>query len=172
MIALTVNEGKTIQYHLRTPDFTDGLRLHHLVKLCPPLDVNSEYLYFLIGRDFASTSVIAEQNSQSIGFISGYYRPQTTCFFVWQVAVHPEYRGHGIAMKMLEWITEKNPFDSIETTISPSNMASKSLFESFARKKGLSIIQKPFLDSYKNTAGETHEKEDLFRLIPHTNKEK
>ena len=162
-------KGTHICFSLRHPAVSDGSRIIRLVRNCAPLDVNSEYLYCLIGYDFSLTSVVAERASNIIGFVSGYFRPrEVNCLFIWQVAVHPDFRGQGVAISMLEWLAERNPFDSLVTTISPSNVASKSLFQSFAQKRNLSLTQHPFLDSYTEETGLEHEREDLFRLFPNT----
>lgn len=118
----------------RQPRITDGQDVHQLIKNCPPLDQNSLYCNLIQCRDFANTSIIAEtSDNKVVGFISGYIpqnRPET--LFIWQVALNAQFRGRGIAQQMLSKLFSRDPrIRFLETTISPSNSASKQLFERF-----------------------------------------
>lgn len=152
----------------RKPVLTDGYPIYQLIKSSPPLDLNSSYLYFLQASHFADTCVVAEQNGQIIGFLSAYLRPdKPQSLFVWQVAVAESHRGLGLAKTMLSSLLENQPDDSAITeltcTISPSNKASQSLFNSFAKMHGLLLQTAPFINEADFGEG-NHEAEDLYIL--------
>lgn len=154
----------------RKPGKNDGKAILGLVRSCVPLDVNSRYLYCLIGAHFSETSVVVEQNGSIIGFTSAYILPdRKDHLFVWQVAVHRQERCKGLARSMLEDILSRpvcRGVRYIETTITVSNEASKRLFKGFAkRRRGAECSEELFLGS--TSFGETaHEEEILFRIGP------
>ena len=150
----------------RQPVLSDGHAIYQLIKSCPPLDLNSSYLYFLQASHFSDTCLVAEQNGQIVGFISAYYQPDNLqSFFVWQVAIAESARGQGLAKAMLLALLKRQPNDSIITqltcTISPSNKASQGLFRSFADVHGLTINSLPFIKDI-HFGDENHEAEDLY----------
>src|SRR5690606_25345569 len=114
----------------------DGPLLYQLAKDAGSLDVNSAYAYTLPGLHHAEASVLAEIDGVPAGFISGYWMPETTDsnikplgkgLFIWQMAVHPDFRKRGLSQSMIETILirkENTAIRYIETTITPSNTAS------------------------------------------------
>lgn len=158
---------------IRAPRLEDGAAMHALIKACPPLDVNSAYLYFLVCDHFRATSVVAELEGKVVGCISAYRRPdRPEVLFIWQVAVHSDARGQGLGRRMLDAAAARSDAKHakwMETTISPSNTASRRLFASWAESQGLEITEEPYLEPDHFHAGgtdETHEAECLFRIGP------
>ncbi len=113
--------------------------------------------------------MVATAGDRQVGFISG-YRPPTRpdVLFVWQVAVAEAARGRGIAGRMLDDLIARpacSGVTAMETTVTPSNGASRAMFASFARRQGAGIDE---------TAGFTgdlfptdaHEDERLLRIGP------
>ncbi|BDZ67060.1 diaminobutyrate acetyltransferase [Methanobacterium ferruginis] len=154
---------------IRKPQIKDGNQIFHLVKKCKPLDINSLYYYLLICAHFDQTSVISELDNEIIGYISAYINPhQKNTLFIWQVAVHPGVRGQGLATKMMMDILRRNevkPAKFIETTVTPSNQASMSLFGKIASKLDTNLQKFPFFTS--DLFGESnHEEELLLRIGP------
>lgn len=162
---------------IRAPKLEDGASVHALIKACPPLDLNSAYLYFLVCDHFRSTSVVAEYDGKLLGCISAYRRPdQPDVLFVWQVAVHSDARGQGLGRRMLDAVAARSDAKHakwMETTISPSNTASRRLFASWAESHDLTITESSYLEPHHFQTGdadenstETHEAECLFRIGP------
>lgn len=150
------------------PQLEDGMHIYRLVQNCPPLDLNSSYLYFLQASHFSETCLLAkDHNHQAIGWVSGYLHPQDrNTFFVWQVAVSEAARGQGLAKKMLLALLERPSLrhvNAITTTISPSNLASQNVFKSAARAFDWQIQTEDFLTE-AHFMGESHEAEPLYRL--------
>lgn len=152
---------------LRKPTLEDGEAIYRLIQHCPPLDLNSSYLYFLQASHFADTCVVAELDGDLVGFVSAYYLPQEPrSLFVWQVAVDERARGQGMAKRLLVQLLEnqQNSYvTEIQCTISPSNKASQALFKGFAESKQLEVSVEPFLTEV-HFSGLGHEAEELYRL--------
>ena len=146
---------------LRQPNCNDGAQLHQLVSLCPPLDLNSAYLYHLIGLHHSSTSVVAEAEGKLVGAVTGYLVPESPhILFVWQVAVHADARGQGLAMRMLEHVHSSLPeVNTIHTTIGPSNAASHALFARYAERQQAQLNRVPCIPA--DACGVGHEAEEL-----------
>ncbi|WP_178861353.1 diaminobutyrate acetyltransferase [Thiomicrorhabdus cannonii] len=157
--------------YFRQPTPADGAAIFELVKACPPLDLNSRYLYFLLADHFAASCMLAEQDGKVVGFVSSYFPPnQADALFIWQVAVHPHAQGQGIAVRLLESLVARQSPGRIKrllTTISPSNQASQALFKSFAKRHAFDIATCPYLQA-EDFGSEGHEAEILYTLTPAT----
>lgn len=130
--------------------------------------MNSGYAYLLWCAEFHETSIVAEADGHTVGFVTGYRRPANPCaLMVWQVAVDDEHRGHGVAAGMLHHLfdrVEHQGMSAMHTTISPDNVASQRLFTSVASTRGLRLSRDEFLSATDFPDG--HEPEDLYRLEP------
>lgn len=161
------NENKPI--NIRKPQIEDGNQIFHLVKKCKPLDINSLYYYLLICAHFDQTSAVTELNDEIIGYISAYINPHhKNTLFIWQVAVHHGRRGQGLAINMMKDILERDEVrlvEFIETTVTPSNHASMSLFGKIASELDTDLQKSAFFTS--DLFGKSdHEEELLLRIGP------
>lgn len=155
---------------LEPPTVSDGTELWRLARDSRTLDVNSPYSYLLWCRDFASTSVVARMSGDLAGFTTGYFRPDAAdTLVVWQIAVASQHRGHGVARRMLDHLSNRMTSQGcryIEATVTPDNTASSRLFGSFARDRGAPLERTILFDTnlFPNPGG--HEPEYLFRIGP------
>lgn len=161
---------------LRSPALTDGRTLHQLAKDAGTLDVNSPYAYLLPALHHADASILAEIDGRPAGFISGYQLPDAhdqkvslmgNRLFVWQVAVHPDFRGQKLARTMLLSLLARpcnRAVRYIETTVTPSNTASMRVFESVAAALHAQMAALSELESH--LFDPAHEAEVLFRIGP------
>lgn len=153
---------------LRTPHPEEGLEIQQLISNNPPLDSNSAYNYYLLCKHFSDSCVVAEHNGKVGGFLSAYLipaRPDT--LFIWQVVVSKALRGKHIAARMLHTLIsrfEAGTVRYVESTVNPSNIASRRLFESFARQQGSTIKEDIFLEAAAFGQAAGHEKEILLRI--------
>lgn len=143
--------------------------MHALVAACPPLDLNSLYLYLLLTEHFAGTCVLAEDARGLRGMVSAYQPPERAgVLFVWQVAVHPDARGRSLGLQMLQALLGRVAVCDvrwIETTVSPGNRASRRLFTRLADSLGTSAEESTLFDAaLLGTDG--HEAEPLLRIGP------
>ncbi|MEJ2042929.1 MAG: diaminobutyrate acetyltransferase [Reinekea sp.] len=152
--------------NLSRPDSHDGYEVNQLVKRCKPLDENSTYCNLLQCDHFADTSVIARQNNEVVGFVSGYRVPERPdVLFVWQVAVDDRMRGSGLATNMLQHLLSRIEPDFIETTITADNQASWALFSRFAERNGSELSHEDYYLNQTHFKGQ-HDSEKLVRIGP------
>ncbi len=153
---------------LDTPTVDDGAAMWRIARDSKVLDLNSSYSYLLWCRDFAGTSVVARDNGEPVGFVTGYVRPQRPrTLVVWQVAVDRSHRGRGLAGAMLDGLTKRFGdlgVDGLETTIAPSNEASHRLFTSYGERHGAAVEREVLFDGVQFPDG--HEQEVLYRIGP------
>lgn len=153
----------------RIPTLNDAKEMIRLAAASRVLDVNSDYAYLLLARDFHDTCVIAEENGRLLGFATAYQPPRdSNVLFVWQIAVSEEARGLGLASQMLDELINRGRalgVQFIEATVTGSNFASQALFKSLARRHNVDCeITTGFpADAFATTG---HEAEDLFRIGP------
>ena len=152
----------------RLPSAKDGPALHALVRACKPLDENSLYCNLLQCHVWRSTSIVAEDRQAVVGAITGFLKPDSEdTLFVWQVAVHPDYRGAGLGQSMLRQLTGRlrSSIRFIETTISPGNQASEKTFSHVASAMSAETTTTVLFDSDTHFQGE-HPSEVLWRIGP------
>ena len=153
----------------RRPSLEDGKAVQDLVASCATLDDNSLYCNFLQCTHFADTSVVAEHDGTVLGWISGYCPPaEPATLFIWQVAVHGDARGSGLARKMLFSLLERDSLGHIrhlKTTITPGNDASRALFRSLAGTVGAPIVEAPGFEEERHFSGR-HASECLVTIGP------
>ncbi|MHA3903126.1 diaminobutyrate acetyltransferase [Castellaniella sp. WN] len=156
---------------LRPPARADGPALRSLVARCPPLDLNSVYLYLLLTEHFSDTCILAEDEDGLLGMVSGYRIPgRDDALFVWQVAVDPRARGRGLGLDMLLGLLSRRascPARWVETTVGPGNRASRRLFSRLAVRLGAPLGETALFDAALFGA-DTHEAEPLLRIGPFT----
>ncbi|MAY15338.1 MAG: diaminobutyrate acetyltransferase [Oceanospirillaceae bacterium] len=152
----------------RKPAATDGHAVFSLVERCKPLDVNSMYCNLLQCSHFADTAIVAEQNGEMVGFISGYRLPhQPDTLFVWQVAVDSKARGQGLASRMLHALLKRHQHvvHHLHTSITPGNDASWNTFRRLAHSLGAPLQTSELFDREQHFGG-AHDSETLVHIGP------
>ncbi|MFE2167946.1 diaminobutyrate acetyltransferase [Streptomyces sp. NPDC059447] len=168
---LPTSTPTTTAIHIDRPHPGDGPLLWRLARDSGVLDLNSSYSYLLWCRDFAGTSAVARDPSgRAVGFVSGYVRPESPgTLFVWQIAVDESVRGLGIAGALLDGLSARvateHALRSLETTISPGNLASERLFESYATRHGAAVTREVLFAAEEFPDG-GHAPEVLHRIGP------
>lgn len=162
-------EAKESGIRLRRPVAADAKSIRALVAACTPLDLNSTYAYLLLCVHFSDTCVVAEQAGRIVGFVSGYVQPNSPeTLFIWQVAVDPSTRGGGLGRAMLVEVLLRESCRNVtrlETTVSPSNDASRRMFEGVAKRIRTDLNEEPCFDA--SLLGDTgHEDENLVTIGP------
>lgn len=159
----------TAKLQLRRPVATDGPAITALIARCPPLDRNSAYCNLLQCTHFAEQSIVAELDSQIVGWVSGHRPPSDPeDFFVWQVAVAREGRGRGLASQMIKALLARpaqRGATHLITTITDDNRASWALFRGLARDWDAPLERSLLFESETHFAG-VHATEYLARIGP------
>lgn len=150
------------------PDVPDAASLWRIARDSKALDLNSSYAYLLWCRDFAGTSVIARHHGDVVGFVTGYRRPAAAdTLLVWQVAVDDEYRGRGLAGRLLDDLLDRlvpQGIRFLETTVTEDNVASNRLFRSLAQRRRAGIDRTELFGSADFP--DDHEAEFRYRIGP------
>jgi L-2,4-diaminobutyric acid acetyltransferase len=124
----------------RRPREADGAAVWEIVRDAPPLDLNSAYCYLVLCRDFGETCLVAEDGDRVVAFVTAYRMPdRPDTLFVWQIGVDADHRGAGLASRLLKDLLARPGCRGVrflETTIGPSNRASRALFQGLARDLG------------------------------------
>jgi L-2,4-diaminobutyric acid acetyltransferase len=171
-MSTTTTRNTSRRIELRPPEIKDGAVLWRMAKDSQALDLNSPYAYLMWCDRFAQTSVVAEVDGWPAGFLVGFRPPgQPDVLFVWQVAVADEYRGLGLASRMLDDLLQRDPALSfVEATVTPSNEASQRLFRALARRNDCPCSEEPYLRT-EHFPSPGHEPEHLFRIGPIASKD-
>jgi len=142
------------------------VRIRQLAADSNVLDVNSTYAYLLLSSHFAATSAVAEIGDALAGFVCAYRVPSDPqVLFVWQIGVDTRFRGRGIAHALLDSVTSRGGVQFLEASVTPSNRASRRLFEGFAERRGVDCREQT-LFAQELFADGAHEPEQLLRIGP------
>lgn len=168
-VADAVISRDTTSLFIRKPNPDDGWAIYELVKSCPPLDINSAYAYLLLATQFRETCAVAtNETDEIVGFVSGYVKscsPDT--FFLWQVAVGEKARGTGLARRLVEAVLARPELDGVhhlETTITPDNLASWTLFRRLSERWQAPLNSREYFST--DQLGGEHDPENLVRIGP------
>jgi L-2,4-diaminobutyric acid acetyltransferase len=147
----------------------DGPTIAALVRDCGVLDPNSTYAYVLLCDRFGDHGVVAEDDGEVQGFVSGFRDPRDPrVLFLWQVGVSARARGRGLAKRLVEAFVDRQAnrsAEALETTIAEGNGPSEALFRSFARARGASFEP---ISAYPSAWLDGHPAERVIRISPLT----
>lgn len=153
----------------RRPREADGAAIWEIVRDGGPLDLNSVYCYLVLCRDFGETCLVAEDAGRVVAFVTGYRLPdRPDTLFVWQIGVDAAHRGAGLATRLLKDLLARPGCRGarfLETTIGPSNAASRALFAGLARDLGTAMDEAGGFGA-DLFPGSGHEPEVRYRIGP------
>ncbi|OCL84133.1 diaminobutyrate acetyltransferase [Arcobacter porcinus] len=148
---------------LKKPDKSNSKEIFKIIKESKTLDLNSEYLYLLLSTHFKDSCSLAFIEGELASLVLAYYLPnEEETLFIWQIATKEKFRGKNLTLKLLEDIVSRKEINKLITTVSPDNIASRKIFEKFAKNNN-SEIKKSILFS-KDDFINSHEDEVLFTI--------
>jgi len=163
--------SKTVTF--RAPRKSDGARIWALIRSIEALDDNSMYCNLLQCSHFAGTCALAEIDGRPVGWISGYLPPEKPdTLFVWQVAVHPDARGQGVAKRLIHELLRRRACREvrhIHSTITPDNEASWALFRAVADELDAPMTDDAHFECDAHFGGR-HDTEHLVEIGPFARK--
>ena len=163
------NESGEATLTFRKPRKADGAAVWDLIQSIDALDDNSMYCNLLQCSHFAGTCALAELNGKPVGWISGYLPPdKPDTLFVWQVAVHPDARGRGVAKRLIHELLRRpecRGVRHIHSTITPDNKASWALFRAIADDLDAPLVDDAHFESEAHFGGQ-HDTEHLVEIGP------
>jgi L-2,4-diaminobutyric acid acetyltransferase len=153
----------------RAPRSEDAAAITELVRSTGTLETNTTYAYLLLANHFQETCVVAECGDQLAGCVLAYRKPQSPeTLVIWQIGTSPPHQRRGIARRLLRALSERPSLSAItriETTIAPSNQASRQLFQWWAQElNAVFRITGELSPSLFGT--EEHEREDICSIGP------
>jgi L-2,4-diaminobutyric acid acetyltransferase len=157
------------QVSIRQAQHGDGAGMWQVVKDCGVLDLNSAYLYMLQANHFAETCAVATVDERIVGLVTGHCPPNRPgAVFLWQVGIRPEAQGLGLGKKLVSAFLKLPGAEGavrLETTITPSNEASRALFKRIAADLDADFQVSPFFtaDEFPDAG---HEPEELITITP------
>lgn len=158
-----------VNVKVRKPVVEDGRHIFDLIRDVGTLDLNSSYSYLMLCKFFSDTCRVAVSDECIVGFISAFIRPdEPNTVFVWQVAVHPQYRKQRIGSTLIKSLLESESCTGckyLEATVTPDNLSSDSLFRGIARALHCDCDVTPCFSS-DNFPGSTHQPEHLYHIGP------
>lgn len=162
---------KVEEYTFVEPNVDDGAAMWELVKDSGVLDLNSSYSYLMMCEFFSKTCVAAKnRNNELVGFVTAFHPPKKKdVVFVWQIGVAKSERGKGLGSKILKALLNlpaNKEVRYLEATVSPSNIASQSLFRGIARKKDTNCVVLECFPEELFPVGGDHEPEMTYRIGP------
>mgnify|MGYP003335715068 CR=1 FL=1 len=162
----------TAEISIKKPKQSDGKDLWMIAKQTGVLDLNSSYSYNLIATHFSETSAVTFLEDKPAGFLSAYLIPKSPqILFIWQIGVMPQYQGKGFAFAMIKNVLSRQvcqKVTSINTTITPSNTASRKLFQKVSHLLNAEFNCSSFYSPMDFP--DTHEEEDLITIGPFNTK--
>lgn len=156
----------------RAATVDDGKRMHEFVAEHGVLELNTAYAYLILAKHFGRHCLVVESDELADNALAGFvlaYRPPTATeeIFVWQIGVHPELRGRGLAKTMLQEL-RKLPANCdaqfVTATVATDNAPSRALFRGLAKELGVTCEESVGLT--REQFHGNHEAEDLFRVGP------
>lgn len=154
---------------VRRPRKADGSKVWEMIQSIEKLDDNSMYCNLLQCSHFAGTCALAEINGNAVGWISGYVLPDAPdTLFVWQVAVHPDARGRGVAKRLILNLLKRKACRQvrhIHSTITRDNKASWALFRAIADELDSPLVDDAHFEREAHFGG-AHDTEHLVEIGP------
>lgn len=141
------------------------------------LDENSPYSYLMLAEHFADTCAVAlpatagdRAGSDLAGFVTGFCPPAAPdTLFIWQIAVAPTHRQQGLGVRMLDHLVDRPrpvPLRYLEATVTPTNAASRRMFERFAVARDAAYEWSPLFERAHFPDPDVHEPEQRVRIGP------
>ncbi len=123
-------------YTIRNVTESDAPLLRHLAKNCPPLDLHTQYTYWVIAGFFGGSSFLLEQDGEPVGYLTAVDAPSAV--FIWQIGILEAHRGKKLSRLLIRAAVEYAQAVSkdLEVTIAPDNVPSYSAFRSFCDANG------------------------------------
>jgi len=149
---------KAVNAQIAKPAAADAPEVHALIAACPPLDTNSLYATLIQCTHFAGCCAVARIDGKVAGWISGHRPPSDDeTYFLWQIGVHPDARGKGLARQMLANILARpaqTGVRRIQTSITRANEASWAVFRNVSAWLDAPMHEELWFDQARHFGGQ------------------
>lgn len=141
------NTGSNVKnmngFKINNITINDIPEIRKCVSECNPLDMHTPYTYWVIANFFSECSFTISYENKIIGFITS-IKSFNNVFFIWQMAVLPDFRKMGLAQILIDTIVEvikKQNIYSLHVSINANNMESMHSFGKYARNKNYTLLK-------------------------------
>ncbi len=138
MCEVEITEGMV----LRNFQAADVPGVRKFVSACPPLEVHTEFTYWVLASYFSNLCFVAETAEGKAGFVSGVSSGHRC--YLWQICVAPQYRGGPLGEALITAVVKEASITGcriLQFSIDPENRASTGLFSRFAARRGFEMLQ-------------------------------
>ena len=144
----------------------DIAEIRKCVSECNPLDMHTPYTYWVISNFFNECSFKISYNNKIIGFITS-IKSFKNVFFIWQMAVLPDYRNMGLVQILIDNVVKvikKQNTYSLYVSIDASNIKSKHSFSKYAKNKNYTFVKNGELHLTDLLINDFVEDENIYEL--------
>jgi ribosomal protein S18 acetylase RimI-like enzyme len=125
---------------LRNFEVSDVPEVRKFVSGCHPLEVHTEFTYWVLASYFSDLCFVAQTDDGIAGFVSAV---SNGCLcYLWQICVGPTHRGGPLGEALIAAVVgeaSKVGCKSLQFSIDPANRPSTGLFSRFAAHRGLEM---------------------------------
>ena len=128
------------EYRVRNVLESDNALLRKLAHDCPPLDLHTQYTYWVQSKFFADTCFILMHEEEPVGFITAIYNE--TNIFIWQIGILSAHQGNGLSAMLIDNVFKaalQKRFCSLSLSIAEDNIPSYKSFESYCNNNGFDL---------------------------------
>ena len=158
---------KNIQLQIKNIGSGDASFLQSMATTNPPLDVHTQYTYWVLCTLFAEGCFILFADEKPIGYITSIWNDKT--FLIWQIAVLKEERGKGYSQLLINAVFDvaKSKGLNISVTISKDNEASYRAFNRYCVDHGIRMYENGQVDLKKGLEQEYDLSERVYNMELH-----
>jgi diaminobutyrate acetyltransferase len=127
-------------FDVRNFEVSDVPTVRKFVSSCPPLDVHTEFTYWVLASYFSNLCFVAETENGMVGFVSAVLNGDRC--YLWQIGVAPLHRGRALGEALIAAVVREASSSGcrcLQFSIDPENKPSNGLFSRFAAQKGFQM---------------------------------
>jgi L-2,4-diaminobutyric acid acetyltransferase len=136
----SINNDRPLAAKISTVNVQDVSGVRKFVDSCNPLTLHTAVTYALMFDLSPDLCFVAESNGEIVGFASSIIGTKDRdALYCWQVGVHPDHRGSGLAERLIDSRIEAGRSagcTKVQVGIEPSNKVSLGLWQKVAKKLG------------------------------------
>lgn len=156
----------TDNYKIDNITVNDIPEIRKCISKCNPLDMHTPYTYWVIANFFSECSFKISYDNKIIGCITS-IKSFNNVFFIWQIAVLPDFRKMGLAQILIDTVVEvikKQNIYSLYVSIDTNNIESMHSFGKYAKNKNYILIKSGELHISDLLIKDFAENENIYEL--------
>ena len=156
----------TDNFKINNITINDIQEIRKCVSICNPLDMHTPYTYWVIANFFSECSFKISYDNKIIGFITS-IKTFNNVFFIWQMAVLPDFRKMGLAQILIDTVvevTKKQNIYSLYASIDTTNTESMHSLSKYAKNKNYTLLKSGELHITDLLIKDFAENENIYEL--------